>query len=70
MLLGAQPNQPFDGKVETRIGKLEFDNQYPSKKSEDTQLDAMDFHGTTLNPLHPRLRTPHEPAPRIRISWQ
>ena len=26
-----QPNQPFDGKVDTRIGELEFDNQYPSK---------------------------------------
>ncbi len=24
-----QPNQPFDGKVDTRIGKLEFENQYP-----------------------------------------
>ena len=42
-----QPNQPFDGKVETRIGVLEFSNQYPSKKSVDTLLDAMDFHGAT-----------------------
>ena len=25
-----QVDQPFGGTVETRIGKLEFDNQYPS----------------------------------------
>jgi hypothetical protein len=37
----------FDGKVDTRIGKLEFDNQYPSKASMDTILDSMDFHGAT-----------------------
>ena len=42
-----QSDQPFDGKVETRIGKLEFDNQYPSKDSMNTLLDAMDFHGAT-----------------------
>ena len=42
-----QPDQPFDGKVKTRIGTLEFDNQYPSKDSVDTLLDAMDFHGAT-----------------------
>ena len=42
-----QQDQPFDGKVETRIGVLEFVNQYPSKESMDTLLDAMDFHGAT-----------------------
>ena len=42
-----QPDQPFEGKVETRIGKLEFDNQYPSKASMETILDNMDFHGAT-----------------------
>ena len=28
-----QPDQPFEGKVDTRIGTLEFHNQYPSKES-------------------------------------
>jgi hypothetical protein len=42
-----QPDQPYQGKVETRIGKLEFENQYPTKKSMDTILDSMDFHGAT-----------------------
>ncbi|MBW1757540.1 MAG: hypothetical protein JRJ80_15375, partial [Deltaproteobacteria bacterium] len=42
-----QPHQPFEGKVDTRIGSLEFDNQYPSKESMETILDAMDFHGAT-----------------------
>ena len=42
-----QPNQPFDGKVNTRIGTLEFDNQYPSKESMESILDSMDFHGAT-----------------------
>ena len=42
-----QPDQPFDGKVDTRIGKLEFSNQYPSKQSMETILDNMDFHGAT-----------------------
>jgi len=42
-----QPDQPFEGKVETRIGTLKFSNQYPSKESMDTLLDNMDFHGAT-----------------------
>jgi len=42
-----QAEQPFDGKVDTRIGKLKFDNQYPSKQSMETILDSMDFHGAT-----------------------
>jgi len=42
-----QPDQPFAGKVDTRIGTLEFSNQYPSKKSMQTILDSMDFHGAT-----------------------
>ena len=28
-----QPDQPFEGKVDTPIGTLEFSNQYPSKES-------------------------------------
>ena len=42
-----QPIQPFEGKVETRIGTLEFSNQYPSRESLETLLDNMDFHGAT-----------------------
>ncbi len=42
-----QPDQPFEGKVDTPIGTLEFSNQYPSKESVDTLLDSMDFHGAT-----------------------
>ena len=42
-----QPDQPFEGKVDTRIGTLEFHNQYPSKQSMETILDNMDFHGAT-----------------------
>ncbi len=42
-----QPNQPFEGKVDTRIGTLEFSNQYPSKESLATILDNLDFHGAT-----------------------
>jgi hypothetical protein len=42
-----QPDQPFEGKVDTRIGTLEFTNQYPSKESMETLLDNMDFHGAT-----------------------
>ena len=42
-----QANQPFAGKVDTRIGTLEFNNQYPSKESMQTILDSMDFHGAT-----------------------
>ena len=42
-----QPDQPFEGKVDTPIGTLEFGNQYPSKASLDTLLDSMDFHGAT-----------------------
>ncbi len=42
-----QSHQPFDGKVETRIGTLEFSNQYPTKKSVEIILDNMDFHGAT-----------------------
>jgi hypothetical protein len=42
-----QQDQPFEGKVKTRIGKLKFDNQYPSKASMETILDSMDFHGAT-----------------------
>jgi hypothetical protein len=42
-----QPKQMFDGTVDTRIGKLKFDNQYPSKDTMETLLDSMDFHGAT-----------------------
>ena len=42
-----QPDQPFEGKVDTRIGTLEFSNQYPSEESMQTLLDNMDFHGAT-----------------------
>jgi hypothetical protein len=42
-----QPDQPFEGKVDTRIGELEFSNQYPSKESKQNLLDSMDFHGAT-----------------------
>ena len=42
-----QPDQPFEGKVDTRIGTLEFNNQYPNKKSMETILDNIDFHGAT-----------------------
>ena len=42
-----QPNQPFEGKVKTRIGTLEFSNQYPTKQSVETLLDTMDFQGAT-----------------------
>lgn len=42
-----QPDQPFKGKVNTRIGTLEFTNQYPSKASLEDLLDAMDFQGAT-----------------------
>ena len=42
-----QANQPFEGTVDTRIGTLEFNNQYPSKDSMQTILDSMDFHGAT-----------------------
>jgi len=42
-----QSDQPFEGKVDTRIGTLEFDNQYPTKESMSTILDNMDFHGAT-----------------------
>jgi hypothetical protein len=42
-----QPKQPFEGKVDTRIGKLKFENQYPSKESMETILDSMDFHGAS-----------------------
>jgi hypothetical protein len=42
-----QPDQPFEGKVDTRIGTLEFSNQYPSKESMETLLDSIDFHGAT-----------------------
>ena len=42
-----QSDQPFEGEVETRIGTLEFSNQYPSKKSMEALLDSIDFHGAT-----------------------
>jgi hypothetical protein len=42
-----QPDQPFEGQVDTRIGTLEFSNQYPSKESLGTLIDNMDFHGAT-----------------------
>ena len=42
-----QQGQPFEGKVKTRIGSLEFDNQYPSRESMESILDSMDFHGAT-----------------------
>ncbi len=41
------PTQAFEGRVHTRIGTLDFRNQYPSAESMDTLLDAMDFHGAT-----------------------
>ena len=42
-----QSQQPFEGLVDTRIGRLEFGNQYPSKESLELLLDSMDFHGAT-----------------------
>ena len=42
-----QSNQPFKGKVDTPIGTLEFNNQYPSKASMKTLLNNIDFHGAT-----------------------
>jgi len=42
-----QEDQPFEGKVDTRIGTLEFDNQYPTRESMETILDEMDLHGAT-----------------------
>ncbi len=42
-----QPDQPFEGTVDTPIGTLEFRNQYPSKQSMQTLLENMDFHGAT-----------------------
>lgn len=42
-----QADQQFKGTVDTRIGKLEFSNQYPSRESMETILDSMDFHGAT-----------------------
>ncbi len=42
-----QPNQAFDGEVKTRIGTLNFNNQYPGQESMETILDNMDFHGAT-----------------------
>lgn len=42
-----QADQPFADTVDTRIGKLDFDNQYPSHESVDTILDSMDFHDAT-----------------------
>jgi hypothetical protein len=46
-----QSDQPFEGKVRTRIGTLKFSNQYPSKASMETILDSMDFHGATQSYL-------------------
>jgi hypothetical protein len=46
-----QKEQPFDGKVETRIGTLEFENQYPSRDSLENLLDNIDFHGATQSYL-------------------
>ena len=42
-----QPDQPFEGRVKTPIGTLEFENQYPSQESLEELLDSMDFHGAT-----------------------
>ena len=42
-----QSNQLFKGKVDTPIGTLEFNNQYPSKASMKTLLNSIDFHGAT-----------------------
>jgi len=46
-----QPDQPYEGKVDTRIGTLEFNDQYPSKESLESILDNMDFHGATQSYL-------------------
>lgn len=43
-----QADQPFECTVDTRIGTLDFDNQYPSKASVETILDNM-----TWDPDHP-----------------
>ncbi len=42
-----QSVQPFKGKVDTPIGILEFNNQYPSKASMKILLNSIDFHGAT-----------------------
>lgn len=36
-----------NGTVETRIGKLTFENGYPSRESVEKLFDAMDFHRAT-----------------------
>ena len=40
-----QADQPFEGKVDTRIGTLEFNNQYPSKESIQSLLRQDLEHG-------------------------
>lgn len=42
-----QSFQPFEGSVESAIGTLEFDNQYPTDASMVTLLESMDLHGAT-----------------------
>ena len=42
-----QAKQPFEGKVDTSIGTLEFENQYPTQDTMTTLLDSMDLHGAT-----------------------
>ena len=51
-----QPDQPFEGKVDTRIGTLEFDNQYPSEESKQMLLDNMDFQRYARKLGNKRLR--------------
>lgn len=43
----SQANQPFEGKVDTRIGTLEFNNQYPSNI--DTLNTLVAFHRDAEN---------------------
>ena len=40
-----QPEQPFEGRVDTRVGTLEFSNQYPSIATLNDLLNTMDFQG-------------------------
>ncbi|MEE8584681.1 MAG: tetratricopeptide repeat protein [Acidobacteriota bacterium] len=39
---------PSEGKVDRRIGRLEFSNQDPSKESMQTPQDAMEFQGARI----------------------
>jgi hypothetical protein len=60
-----QPDQPFEGKVDTLIGKLKFSNQFPSKQSMESILDSMDFHGATQAYLWVRERRGRKPEDQI-----